>query len=157
MRHRPNRRKKNTGQNYFFAYMISTYKCIYKHHSMPVRIRRPRSQHVQPSHASKKRVQKQNCTTLLHWTLMRFTMQRLFITFAVGKSQCRIPSSKSVVCCVLCWLFLFVFVFLFCVVFASGSLFFGSCSLMTWQGNRTMYRSSTSFAAITDSAPAWIN
>ena len=36
-----------------------------------------------------------------------------------------------VVFCVLCGLFLFVFVFLFCVVFAPGSLFFGSCSLMT--------------------------
>ena len=36
-----------------------------------------------------------------------------------------------VVFCVLCGLFLFVFVFLFCVVLASGSLFFGSCSLMT--------------------------
>ena len=34
-----------------------------------------------------------------------------------------------VVVCVLCGLFLFVFVF--CVVFASGSLCFGSCSLMT--------------------------
>ena len=29
------------------------------------------------------------------------------------------------------WVVLFVFVFLFCVVFASGSLCFGSCSLMT--------------------------
>ena len=34
-----------------------------------------------------------------------------------------------VVFCVLCGLLLFVF--LFCVVFASGSLCFGSCSLMT--------------------------
>ena len=45
--------------------------------------------------------------------------------------------------CLLCGLFLFVFVF--GVVFAFGSLCFGSCSLVTWQGNRTMYRSSTSF------------
>ena len=38
-------------------------------------------------------------------------------------------ASTLVVSCVLCGLFLFMF--LFCVVFASGSLFFGSCSLMT--------------------------
>ena len=40
-------------------------------------------------------------------------------------------ASTLVVSCVLCGLFLFVFMFLFCVVFASSSLFFGSCSLMT--------------------------
>ena len=47
-----------------------------------------------------------------------------------------------VVVCLLCGLFLFVFVF--CIVFAFGSLCFGSWSLETWQGNRTVYWSSTS-------------
>ena len=43
------------------------------------------------------------------------------------------PVTSLLCCCVVVCVLrgLFLFVFVFCVVFASGSLCFGSCSLMT--------------------------